>query len=167
MPKQNKHTIDRHSKKVNKILLANDPDAELIPMQCKRLGNMDLVEAGKAHRFKKGVSGNPAGRPKGAKGVSKKSLSMQEAFDELSLKYMLDGRPFGSIPEMMTHYVEQNFTQDTPTAQKQNMEIFKEAHKYMQATANAKEASKPKTIEDISSDELAERISNLRIVNDK
>jgi hypothetical protein len=150
---------DKVSKKLNKVLLAKNPNAETIPMKSKQsLGSLSIAESGKATQFKPGVSGNPAGRPKGSKNKNKNTgPTVSEAFADLNDRLMSNG-------EMLAAIAEKALREDTMTGLKIALECVKEANKYIEPTMDAKEANKQAPIKDLTQQEIKERL--FKIVND-
>ena len=113
----------------------------------------EFTEAGKKHRFQPGVSGNPSGKPKGAKN---KITLTKEAFEAVA----------GLSPgEMLATIAQRHFAQCTAAGDQIAIKAIQEANKYIEPTKDAVAAGS--TVEDMSSAEIVDRLKNLKIVNDK
>jgi len=120
-------------------------------------GGERLKEHGKAFRFKKGVSGNPAGRKKGSKNKNTEVPSVEEAMKKMVLE---DGKIPHSVVLMML--LERSVAQNTSAGDKMALDCIREINKYTEATKDAKEVNK-NTVEDLSNKEIEERL--FKIVN--
>ena len=127
-------------------------------IKARKEGGERIKEAGKAYRFKKGVSGNPAGRPKGSKNKHATVPSVEEALKEMVL---IDGNIPHSVRLRML--LERNMAQNTPAGDKMALECIKEINKYTEASKDAKEANK-NSVEDLSDKEIKDKL--FKIVND-
>jgi len=128
-------------------------------IKARKDGGERLKEAGKAYRFKPGVSGNPTG--KGKKGSKNKHVSIPSIEEAMKDMVLIDGNITASVRLMML--MERNMAQNTPTGDKMALECIKEINKYTEATKDAKEVNK-NDVEDLSNKEIKERL--FKIVND-
>ena len=102
----------------------------------------------KKFAWKPGESGNPNGRPLGAKN---KIRLTKEAFEEVA----------GLSPgEMLAMIAQRQFAQSTAAGDAMAIKAITEANKYIEPTQDAKTAAEEK-IEELSEDELLARILEL------
>ena len=102
----------------------------------------------KKFAWKPGESGNPNGRPLGAKN---KSRLTKEAFEEVA----------GLSPgEMLAMIAQRQFAQSTAAGDAMAIKAITEANKYIEPTQDAKTAAEEK-VEELSEDELLARILEL------
>ena len=102
----------------------------------------------KKFAWKPGESGNPNGRPLGAKN---KIRLTKEAFEEVA----------GLSPgEMLAMIAQRQFAQSTAAGDAMAIKAITEANKYIEPTQDAKTASEDK-VEEMSEDELLARILEL------
>lgn len=103
-------------------------------------------------RFQKGSSGNPAGKPKGAK-------------NKLTLVKEAATRGEGLSPaEMMMEIARRNYAQETTAGDNLALKAIIEANKYIEATADTKATLKD--VKDMTDDEIKEEVLRL-VENDK
>ncbi len=102
----------------------------------------------KKFAWKPGESGNPNGRPLGAKN---KIRLTKEAFEEVA----------GLSPgEMLAMIAQRQFAQSTAAGDAMAIKAITEANKYIEPTQDAKTAAEEK-VEELSEDELLARILEL------
>ena len=102
----------------------------------------------KKYTWKPGESGNPNGRPLGAKN---KIRLTKEAFEEVA----------GLSPgEMLAMIAQRQFAQSTAAGDAMAIKAITEANKYIEPTQDAKTAAEEK-VEELSEDELLARILEL------
>ena len=102
----------------------------------------------KKFAWKPGESGNPNGRPLGAKN---KIRLTKEAFEEVA----------GLSPgEMLAMIAQRQFAQSTAAGDAMAIKAITEANKYIEPTQDAKTAAEAK-VEELSEDELLARILEL------
>ena len=102
----------------------------------------------KQYAWKPGESGNPNGRPLGAKN---KIRLTKEAFEEVA----------GLSPgQMLAQIAQRQFAQKTAAGDAMAIKAITEANKYIEPTQDAKTAAEDK-VEDLSEEELLERILEL------
>jgi len=113
----------------------------------------EFTNAGKGNRFKPGVSGNPAGRPKG---IKNKITLTKEAFEEVA----------GLSPgEMLATIAQRHFAQGTAAGDQIAIKAIMEANKYIEPTKDA--MADQENVADMSKEEIKSRLKNLKIVNDE
>jgi hypothetical protein len=159
MEKKTKEHIPNLSKKLERRINKKTNEAIGYPVyNLSPHGAPDIAQRGKATQFKKGVSGNPAGRPKGSKNKNKDTgATVAEAFADLNDRLMSNG-------EMLASIAEKALRENTMTGLKLALECVKEANKYIEPTMDAKEISSQTPVEDLSQKEIKDRL--LRIVNE-
>ena len=102
----------------------------------------------KKYAWKPGESGNPNGRPLGAKN---KIRLTKEAFEEVA----------GLSPgEMLAQIAQRQFAQSTVAGDAMAIKAITEANKYIEPTQDAKTAN-DKRVEDMSEEDLMTRLLEL------
>ena len=108
----------------------------------------------KKYAWKPGESGNPKGRPLGAKNKLKLT---KEAFEEIA----------GISPgEMLAMIAQRQFAQSTTNGDAMAIKAITEANKYIEPTQDAKTANDEK-VEDMSEEDLMTRLLELTKTNSK
>ena len=106
------------------------------------------------YAWKPGESGNPIGRPLGAKNKLKLT---KEAFEEIA----------GISPgEMLAMIAQRQFAQSTTNGDAMAIKAITEANKYIEPTQDAKTANDEK-VEDMSEEDLMTRLLELTKTNSK
>ena len=108
----------------------------------------------KKYAWKPGESGNPKGRPLGAKNKFKLT---KEAFEEIA----------GISPgEMLAMIAQRQFAQSTTNGDAMAIKAITEANKYIEPTQDAKTANEEK-VEDMSEEDLMTRLLELTKTDSK